>query len=135
MGSDDPSERLRRAAETYGRSRYIGEPPLWPEGGIAVFGPLLDEVLGNNHLVRMRLTSGARSARHTHDCDQVIIVTQGHGSLETDERCIPLSSGSVVFTPEGVPHVHAADEGQDIDYIYLTRTGHDTVVTGPTSHS
>lgn len=135
VGMADPTERLRQAVETYATSRYEGDPPLWPNGGVVALRPLLDELLGDNHLVRVRLARGARSARHTHDSDQVIVVVDGRGSLETDDGTVSLSSGTVVFTPKGVPHVHAAGDDHEIDYVYFTQTGHDTVVIDPSNRT
>lgn len=104
---------------------------LWPNGGVAGFEPLLDQIVGDNHVVRVRLAPGARSARHTHNCDQVMIVVEGKGSLVTDDNVIELRSGTVVFTPAGVPHIHASDGQTEVEYVYVTRTGHDTQVQQP----
>lgn len=127
-GSDDAADRIERARATYATSLHTGDPPLWPDGGVTRFQPILDEVLGDNHVVRVRLGSGARSARHTHDCDQFMVVVDGAGTLETDDEVIELRPGSVVFTPSGVHHVHTANSDDDVEYVYFTATGHDTVV-------
>lgn len=127
-GVDDALPRSERATASYEPSRYAGDSPLWPDGGLAAFRPLLDEVLGANHVVRVRLAPGARSARHTHDCDQVMVVVDGHGSLVTDDGIIDLRPGSVVLTPRRVPHVHAAGKEDEVEYVYFTASGHDTVV-------
>jgi quercetin dioxygenase-like cupin family protein len=127
-GSDDAAEMVERARSSYANSLYTAEPPLWPDGGVRKFQPVLDGVLGDNHLVRVRLESGARSARHTHDSDQVMVVVEGAGTLETDDSVIELGPGSVVFTPSGVPHIHTANSHEDVEYVYFTATGHDTVV-------
>ena len=75
-GLDDAPERMARAAKSYGSSRQITPSILWPNGGIAGFEPLLDQILGDNHLVRVRLAPGAKSAWQSHDCDQVMIVVE-----------------------------------------------------------
>lgn len=49
----------------------------------------------------------------------------------TDDDVIELRAGTVVFTPRGVPHIHACDEQTEVEYVYFTHTGHDTVVDPP----
>ena len=139
-GANDAQKRMARASTSYESSRRTGPPLLWPDGGVTGFHPLLDEVLGDNHVVRVRLASGSSSARHSHDCDQVMVVVDGRrstvdgrGSLVTDDETIELSAGTVVFTPAGVPHRHASDEQSEVEYVYFTRTGDDTLVDPPPS--
>lgn len=44
-------KRMARASTSYESSRRTGPPLLWPDGGVTGFHPLLDEVLGDNHVV------------------------------------------------------------------------------------
>jgi quercetin dioxygenase-like cupin family protein len=57
-----------------------------------------------------------------------MVIVDGRGSLVTDDGSIELRAGSVVFTPRRVPHVHVAADDDDVEYVYFTATGHDTVV-------
>jgi quercetin dioxygenase-like cupin family protein len=127
-GVSDAQQRMTRASTSYESILQTGPRLLWLNGGVAGFQPLLDQILGDNHLVRVRLVRGARSACHTHDWDQVMTVVDGRGSLVTEDYVIELSAGTVVVTPRGVPHMHACDEQTEVEYLYVTHTGHDTVV-------
>lgn len=49
----------------------------------------------------------------------------------TDDNESELRPGTVVFTPAGVPHIHALDEQTEVEYVYATRTGHGTQVQQP----
>ena len=44
---------------------------------------------------------GARTKRHTHESDQVIVVTGGRGILATDEEENEVSLGDVIHVPTG----------------------------------
>lgn len=63
--------------------------------------PLLDEVLGHNHVNVVIQAPGARSASHTHDCDQVIVVLSGTAHIETAEEQHELRVDSVLLIPQG----------------------------------
>ncbi len=61
--------------------------------------PLLDEVLGPNHINVVIQGPAARSAAHTHDCDQVLVVVDGTARIETEWEQHDLPTGSVLLIP------------------------------------
>jgi len=90
--------------------------------------PLLDQILGRNHVNLVAQGAGARSASHTHDCDQVLVVVSGAARIETASESHELRAGSVLLIPQGVPHVHATGDDEGAEIILFTATGHDTVM-------
>lgn len=130
LGTEDPTARIERASESYRaslRPPSAGQPGLY-RAGRGQMQPLLDEVLGHNHVNVVVQGPGARSASHTHDCDQVLVVVSGTARIETASEQHELSAGSVLLIPEGVPHVHATPEEEGAETVLFTATGHDTTV-------
>jgi len=64
---------------------------------------------------------GVRNKLHTHDSEQVLIVTAGKGiaATETEERV--LSVGDVILFKAGEKHWHGATEDSEFSHIYITR--------------
>ena len=129
LGPDLLEERLVRAAATYTSAKA---PPL-PRArpfivGKATLQPLFDRVLGKNHLSKGRYEPGTISAVHTHNSDQYIIVTAGEGSVSTPEETHHLRPGMVVWIPRGVAHVHAAESGEGLEFIFIAASGHSSEI-------
>ena len=90
--------------------------------------PLLDEVLGEGHVVRIEVAPARRTAPHVHDCEQVFVITAGVAIFESPSQTVIALPGDVVVVPEGEPHIHATPADSGTSYVYLTRTGHTTDV-------
>lgn len=125
LGRDDLDMRLARAKGTYTSAT---QPPL-PRArpfimGKATLQPLFDKVLGANHLSKGRYEPGTTSALHTHNSDQYIIITAGAGSVSTRTETHKLVPGMVVWIPKGEAHIHAAQSGSALEFIFLCATGH-----------
>jgi quercetin dioxygenase-like cupin family protein len=69
---------------------------------------------------------GVRNKLHTHDSDQVLIITSGKGivATETEERVV--SAGDVILFQAGEKHWHGATEDSEFSHIYITRGGSQT---------
>ncbi len=125
LGRGDLEERLEHAKFTYTSAR---QPPL-PRArpfliGKATLSPIFDRVLGHNHLSRGRYEPGTVSVLHTHNSDQYIIVTGGAGIVSTPTESHQLRPGMVVWIPQGEAHIHAAEEGTALEFVFLAATGH-----------
>ena len=66
---------------------------------------------------------GVRNKFHSHDSEQVLIVTSGKGYIATETEKIEITSGDVVLIPAGEKHWHGAAENSDFSHIYLSRLG------------
>ena len=64
---------------------------------------------------------GVRNKFHTHDCDQILIVTDGEGIVATKEEEIKIVAGDVVFIPADEVHRHGAAPGSTLSHIYICR--------------
>ena len=66
---------------------------------------------------------GVRNKFHTHDSEQILIVTLGKGMIatETEERVI--TPGDVVIIPAGEKHWHGATKDSEFSHIYVSRLG------------
>lgn len=125
LGRDDVEDLLLRANATYTSSR---RPPL-PRArpfiiGQATLEPLFDRALGRNHVIKGRYEAGTVSALHRHNADQYIVIIAGSGEVRTEMQSHELRPGMVVWIPKEQPHIHAAANGEALEYILFTATGH-----------
>ncbi|MBU2552698.1 MAG: cupin domain-containing protein [Proteobacteria bacterium] len=67
---------------------------------------------------------GVRNKFHSHDFDQVLIVTAGRGivAVEGEEKVV--GPGTVVLFPAGEKHWHGATPDSDFSHIYIIKKGH-----------
>jgi quercetin dioxygenase-like cupin family protein len=126
----DATRRSEAAARSYRvsmRQPEVGEQPLRVRG-TGKLQPLLDSVLGSNHVVAALSGQDSLSSWHTHDSDQVLVIASGQALLETaDERHL-MQAGSVAFVPAGCVHRHGTPSTEGATTVYLTATGHGTAV-------
>ena len=128
FGGDEPALRAARAADTYRtslRPPEAGKPGLMSSGRSKAT-PLLDGLLDGQHVVRFKMEPGSRTALHTHDCDQLLIVIAGTGIIASATEEIEMFAGCMVLIPAGEPHIHATRAGEGSQTIAITRTGHST---------
>lgn len=98
--------------------------PDWFTG--RVWMKVLSGALGSakQDMYHVHFEKGARTKLHRHDGSQVLIVTEGRGSLvmyesydaESDSfpiresETVPLSTGDVVYIPENTLHAHGSTD-------------------------
>jgi quercetin dioxygenase-like cupin family protein len=65
---------------------------------------------------------GVRNKFHTHDREQILIVTAGKGvvATETEERTV--TSGDIILIPAGEKHWHGS-VGEPFSHIYVSPAG------------
>ena len=88
--------------------------PLVPEGG-------------DYNMSIVNFGKGVRNKFHTHESDQILIVTAGKGIVATEQEERVVAAGDVILFPAGKIHWHGATEDSDFSHIYITRTGGSTV--------
>ena len=66
---------------------------------------------------------GARNKFHTHDGDQVLIITAGKGIVATDKEEKIVTVGDIIVFPAGEKHWHGATKDSDFSHIYITKAG------------
>ena len=66
---------------------------------------------------------GATTGWHVHDCDQILVVTAGRGTVanETEQRDITV--GDVVHIKAGERHWHGAKADSTMSHITVTTSG------------
>ncbi len=62
---------------------------------------------------------GVRNKFHSHDYEQVLIVTEGKGIIATEEEEKVISAGDVVFIPANEVHWHGAAADFEFSHIYI----------------
>jgi quercetin dioxygenase-like cupin family protein len=66
---------------------------------------------------------GVRNKFHSHDGDQVLIITAGKGFVATEKEKKMVTAGDVVWFPAGEKHWHGATEDSDFSHIVVTKVG------------
>jgi quercetin dioxygenase-like cupin family protein len=66
---------------------------------------------------------GTRNKFHTHDGDQVLIVTAGKGIVATEKEERMVTVGDVILFPVGEKHWHGATKDSEFSHVYITKAG------------
>lgn len=67
--------------------------------------------------------AGVRNKFHTHESDQILIVTAGRGIVATDKEQREVAVGDVIFIPSGEKHWHGAVPNSEFSHITVTLAG------------
>lgn len=62
---------------------------------------------------------GVRNKFHSHDIEQILIVTEGKGIVATDREEINVEQGDIIFIPAGEKHWHGAAKGSTFSHLYV----------------
>jgi quercetin dioxygenase-like cupin family protein len=66
---------------------------------------------------------GVRNKFHTHDSEQILIVTSGKGFIVTEMEKKVINVGDVVIIPAGEKHWHGATGDSEFSHIFVYRLG------------
>ena len=66
---------------------------------------------------------GATTGWHTHDCDQILVVTAGRGSVANEKEQREITVGDVVHIKAGERHWHGASADTSMSHITVTTAG------------
>jgi len=116
--------RVKRIA-TSGRERSAN--PIF-RGDVDYQTAVGDDVSKDLRLSEVHFKNGAANKWHMHSCDQILIVTEGEGTVadETEERAV--SAGDVAFIPANTKHWHGAKPGRDMTHWSILANGKTTIV-------
>lgn len=87
--------------------------PLIPEGG-------------DYNMAVVNFGKGVRNKFHTHESDQILIVTAGKGIVATEHEQREVTVGDVIVFPTGEKHWHGATEDSEFSHIFISRAGQKT---------
>ena len=90
-------------------------------------------VVGEDESRDLRLTevhfrAGAVNKWHVHSSDQILVITNGEGTVadENEERTV--TAGDVAFIPANTKHWHGAKPGKDMTHWAILADGKTTIV-------
>lgn len=66
---------------------------------------------------------GSTTGWHSHDCDQILVVTQGTGIVANEEEERYISVGDVIHIKAGEKHWHGAKADTTMGHITVTLVG------------
>ena len=66
---------------------------------------------------------GIRNKFHSHDHEQILIVTAGKGIVATEEEQKEIAVGDIVLIPAGEKHWHGATADSEFAHIFVSKLG------------
>lgn len=66
---------------------------------------------------------GGRLNWHTHDSEQILLITEGRGIVATKEKEYVVTPGSIVYIPAGENHWHGACDDSSMTHLNVQRAG------------
>ena len=89
--------------------------------GSSCMQQLIDEKISQTLQVSLiHFKSGNRTKWHTHDCEQILYVTDGKGVVATEKEEHVVTPGTIVHIPQGELHLHGATENTSFSHITIT---------------
>ncbi len=97
----------------------------WPlfTGTIVRQSPVKDSEGSDLSIDYISFKKGVHNKFHKHENDQVLIVTQGKGFVETKNKKSKVKKGDIIWTKKGEIHRHGAVPGSSFTHISITRSG------------
>jgi quercetin dioxygenase-like cupin family protein len=71
----------------------------------------------------VNFSQGCTTGWHTHDCDQILIVTSGSGIVATEHEKAEINVGDVAHIKAGERHWHGAKADSTMGHITITLVG------------
>lgn len=71
---------------------------------------------------------GVRNKLHSHDSDQILIITAGKGIVATEMEEKVVTVGDIILFQAGEKHWHGATEDSEFSHIYVMRAGSETKI-------
>ena len=84
---------------------------------------LIPDDAGEFDMSIVNFGNGVRNKFHTHENDQILIVTEGTGYVATEKERCRVEVGDVVLFPAGEKHWHGATEDSVFSHIYIKLRG------------
>ncbi len=66
---------------------------------------------------------GVRLKFHSHDSEQILIVSAGTGIVATEQEETVVTVGDVIFIPKGEKHWHGATSDSEFSHIFIYKKG------------
>jgi quercetin dioxygenase-like cupin family protein len=106
----------------------MNQVPKEPYGGPVFTGPdVTRQVLVPDskefNVIVVNFGKGVRNKFHSHDSEQILIITAGKGTVATEKEEKVVTPGDIIFIPAGEKHWHGAEKGSEFSHIYVSRLG------------
>ena len=88
----------------------------------------LGEASAHLRMTEITFRDGARNKLHTHETDQVLLVTAGEGIVATEREEHEIAAGDLALIPAGERHWHGACPGKDMTHWSILGPGKTTIV-------
>jgi quercetin dioxygenase-like cupin family protein len=75
------------------------------------------------NVIIVNFGKGVRNKFHSHDSEQILIITAGKGIVATEKEEKVVTPGDIIFIPAGEKHWHGAEKGSEFSHIYVSRLG------------
>ena len=80
------------------------------------------------NVVIVNFGKGVRNKLHSHDSDQILIITAGKGIVATETEEKVATVGDIILFQAGEKHWHGATEDSEFSHIYVTRARSETKI-------
>jgi quercetin dioxygenase-like cupin family protein len=121
IGDGRPPEKEMKIVSMHGVSKELFPNPIFtgPDVTRQILVPDSKEFSVNV----VNFGKGVRNKFHSHDSEQVLIVTSGKGIVATEKEERVVTEGDIVLISPGEKHWHGATRDSDFSHIYVSRLG------------
>jgi quercetin dioxygenase-like cupin family protein len=73
------------------------------------------------NVVVVNFGKGVRNKFHSHDAEQILIITSGKGVVATEKEEKVVTPGDIIFIPAGEKHWHGSAQDSEFSHIYVSK--------------
>ena len=73
------------------------------------------------NVIIVNFGKGVRNKFHSHDSEQILIITSGKGIVATEKEEKVVTPGDIIFIPAGEKHWHGATKDTEFSHIYVSK--------------
>ena len=105
--------------------------PLFTGGDVSRQTPFVPDDLTSLNFGVVSFGSGARNKMHRHTSDQILIITEGTGTVATPGEEVTVTAGDVILIPANEDHWHGAPGATPMTHITIQAKGSTTTQVEP----
>jgi quercetin dioxygenase-like cupin family protein len=93
--------------------------PIFIGGKVTIQKPIDPKNVEDINFGLVAFNPGSRTKKHTHNKEQILIVTEGKGIVATDEKEYIATPGMVFYIPKGEIHWHGATKTTSFKHLSI----------------
>jgi len=106
----------------------VSTAPVFTGGKVTVQKPFAPQTVDDINFGLVTFSPGSRTKKHTHNKEQILIVTEGKGIVASADKEYIATPGMVFYIPKGEIHVHGSTKTTSVTMISINSPAADATM-------